>query len=456
MPADIMTLEEFQNASSHWSQRRKGHKHLIKIDNALSSYHAIAKNKIEQRISSLKQVMDIAKEYADAKKLFVWQDTRRKRKIGAAEAVYNQAVVKIKYLKEALLAEKRLPAMFGSGNKTPLQKANSAMGRWAATIKQIRGLQQYIGKPDDGRQLHEHYWREAIDPLHTNWKNPNNNQVFREWKKARYEDNSTMLSFYRWLETQSDEDISRLTRNVGLLPTTYLDEEGREQYRLFFQNRLIKYLKSPAEMLPWGSESNSTNFCGKGWAIFVMSPEGKLYAATHNTATGWFHASFLGGKPVKAAGEIYVKNGIPLVITDKSGHYKPQFTNLCDAVREMNRNGIDISQLQIWSRWTDPHSGKIFTGDDGMRASGIWYMAIDAERYINTGNRNYAMIFDFAIKSGSSGKIKTATPQRLNMSDEQQKEYDEYPIMEVANRGKNHFRGCSIDQYCKAPHVFRF
>lgn len=176
---------------------------------------------------------------------------------------------------------------------------------------------------------------------------------------------------------------------------------GREQYRVFFRNGLLKHLQSPLEMVPWNSINNSTNFCGKGWAIFVMSPEGKLYTGTHNTNTGWFHAAFLGGKPVKAAGEVYVKNGIPLILTDKSGHYKPQFANLCAAAREMNRNGVDISQLQIWCRWTDPVTNKIFTGNDGMRANAIWYMAIDAERYINTGNRGYSITHDFSVKSGA-------------------------------------------------------
>ncbi|WDE03651.1 hypothetical protein SG34_020020 [Thalassomonas viridans] len=452
MPADVMTLQEFKDASSHWSQRRKSHKNLIKIDSALTSYHAIGKDRLEQRIASLGQLRDISKEYADDKRLFVWQDTRRKRKIAAADAVYNQAVVKIKYLQEVLVAERRLPALFGVGNQTPMQKAHTAIGKWAAAIKQIRGLQEYIGKPSNGRQLDAKYWTEAIDPLHRHWKNPKNAPVFNAWTKARYEDNTTALSFYRWLETQSDADVETLAGGK-VLSTAYQDAVGREQYRVFFRNGLIKYLQSPTEMVPWGSQDNKTNFCGNGWAIFVMSPDDKLYTGTHNSKTGWFHAAFLGGKPVKAAGEIYVKNGVPLVITDKSGHYKPQFANLCEAARVMNRNGVDISQLQIWSRWTDPVTGKIFTGDDGMRANGIWYMAIDAERYVNTGNRGYAMIHDFAIKSGAWGMIKTAKADRLNLPEAQQKQYDFNSIKDVADRGKDYYRGCSIDRYCTADHV---
>ena len=197
MPADIMTLQEFKSASSHWSQRRKSHTNLIKIDQVLTRYHAIGKDRLEQRITSLQGVRDISKEYADNKRLFVWKDTRRKLKIAAADAIYNQAIVKIKYLKEVLIAERRLAAMFGAGNQTPVQKAHNAIGRWAAAIKQINGLQEYIGKPSDGRQLDPHYWKEAIDPLHRHWGNPKNAPVFRAWSKARHEDNSTHLSFYR-------------------------------------------------------------------------------------------------------------------------------------------------------------------------------------------------------------------------------------------------------------------
>ncbi|TMP40806.1 hypothetical protein CWB96_19825 [Pseudoalteromonas citrea] len=451
MPADIMTLQEFKNTSSHWSQVRSNHKNLVKVDNAITSYHAIGKDKFEQRIVSLTLLSEIAKSYADDKRLFVWQDTRRKRKISAADAIYNQAITKIKYLEQVLVAEKRLPALLGVGDQTPIKRAHSGIAKWAAATKQVQGLIEYIGKPSDGRQLDPKYWTEAIDPLHRHWKNPINAPIFTAWTEERYEQHTTVLPFYRWLEMQSDETISGLSRE-GLLSTSYQDAVGREEYRRYFRDGLLKYLRSPAEFMPWSSQHSHTNFCGTGWAIFVLSPDDKLYTGNHDSSTGWFHAAFLGGKPVKAAGEIYVKNGVPLVITDKSGHYKPQFEHLCEAARVMNRNGVDISQLQIWCRWVDPVTGKSFAGKEGMRANDIWYMSIDAERYINTGNRGYAMIQDFSIKSGSWGFIKMASPDRVNLPEAQQRSCDGAKITAVAEQPKGFYRGWSIDRYCTAPH----
>ena len=138
MPADVMTLTEFKSDSSHWSQIRSSHTNLIQIDQALALYHLIAKELLELRITSLKNLRDTAKNYADDKRLFVWQDTRRKRKINAADSVYNQSVLKIKYLEEVLIAEKRLPAMFGVGDRTPMQLAGTAIAKWAAAIKQLQ------------------------------------------------------------------------------------------------------------------------------------------------------------------------------------------------------------------------------------------------------------------------------------------------------------------------------
>jgi len=444
MPADVMTLAEFKTDSSHWSQKRSSHTNLIQIDQALTLYHNIAKEELEQRIVSLKTLRDTAKDYADDKRLFVWQTTRRKQKIKAADSVYNQAVLKIKYLEEVLIAEQRLPAMFGVGLQTPMQSAPSPRAKWAAALKQLQGMQEYIGKPKaKARMLDAKYWTEAIDPLHRHWKNPQNAPIFEAWSTARYQNKTTQLSFYRWLEQQSDEQIDALS-SKGLLSTNYQDSVGREQYRVYMQDGRLKYLKGPDTMANWSTEKYSTNFCGSGWAIFVLSMDNKLYANSHISSEGWFHAAFLGGKPVKAAGELYVRDGKPLIITDKSGHYKPQFKNLVEAAFQMNKARVDISELRIWSRYVNPLTQKSFTGNDGMRANAIWYMSIDARRYLVNNNIPATMIHDFSIAHKGIWTANVMTnPQQPNW----------LPLKDVVNKGKGHFISHSLDTYCKLPHM---
>lgn len=49
--------------------------------------------------------------------------------------------------------------------------------------------------------------------------------------------------------------------------------------------------------------------------------------------------------------------------------------------------------------------------------------------------------------------IKTAKPERLNMAENQQKAFDFDSIQAVADKGKDFYRGCSIDRYSTAGHV---
>ncbi len=115
-----------------------------------------------------------------------------KKKISAAEAVYNQAAAQVKYLEEVLKVERLLPAMFGVGRQTPMQQATTNKGRWQALVKQVVAVQEYIGKPSDGRMLDAKYWTEAIDPMHTHWKNPQNHPVFQKWVDLRHNEKATI------------------------------------------------------------------------------------------------------------------------------------------------------------------------------------------------------------------------------------------------------------------------
>jgi len=66
---------------------------------------------------------------------------------------------------------------------------------------------------------------------------------------------------------------------------------------------------------------------GNGWAIFVVSPEGKMYAHKHVEGE-YHHSTFLSGSAVMAAGELLVVQGVVRVINAKSGHYLPLPENM--------------------------------------------------------------------------------------------------------------------------------
>lgn len=85
----------------------------------------------------------------------------------------------------------------------------------------------------------------------------------------------------------------------------------------------------------------STSFAkNKGRAIFVMDATGALYISNEQTKGKFHHSSFFAGRPVAAAGDIRIENGVVTAISRKSGHHRTTATQLNQAVRQLNTQGV--------------------------------------------------------------------------------------------------------------------
>ena len=92
---------------------------------------------------------------------------------------------------------------------------------------------------------------------------------------------------------------------------------------------------------------------GDGWAIFAISPDGKIYSNTH--AVGIFHhSSFLSGGKVKAAGEWLVRDGKVIAITDKTGHYKVGAAHLAAFVKQLTEADAEGIASAVAAHLIDP------------------------------------------------------------------------------------------------------
>lgn len=373
-----MTTKEWKKTSSAGKMAiRATHKKLTKIDSSLTSYHAVPKHDLEARIRSLSNLMHTIEGYGEIKRGSNPQlSVKQKRKIVASEALYVQAEAKREYLASVKGVERNLRGLFGVGNATrPLAPGP---GRFKALAEMVYGAVKYTGGPSDGRMLHESYWTEAIDPLHRNWHHPSNNPVFKRWSKLRYEDKSTTLSFYRWFETLTDDELKQLTP-FGLLSTQYQDEAGREQYRVYIDGGRMKQPGNNDMLEPFSTEGYHTNFAGKGWSIFVISKDRKLYANNHDDLAGWFHAAFMGGKPVIAAGELFVRDGRLYGMTPKSGHYKPTADDIINGLNTLYGAGLNLDTAQAMAFRFKNGKGVIAKGGGTLCE---WY---DANQYRNSG-----------------------------------------------------------------------
>ena len=86
---------------------------------------------------------------------------------------------------------------------------------------------------------------------------------------------------------------------------------------------------------------------GRRGAIFVMTEEGRLYAAPDIDPGYFHHSSFVAGAPVAGAGELYAKEGTLTEISDQSGHYEPGPEFTAQVLRRLRDLGVDLSQVVV-------------------------------------------------------------------------------------------------------------
>ena len=105
-------------------------------------------------------------------------------------------------------------------------------------------------------------------------------------------------------------------------PVHYMTPEEREAHRLFVDGD--GSLRRASDGSLFDTSAGKTAWSGNGRAIFVMDGNGNLYASPDQKVGHTHHSSFLGGDPVAGAGEIEVRDGKLVAMTDQSGHYKPK------------------------------------------------------------------------------------------------------------------------------------
>ena len=153
------------------------------------------------------------------------------------------------------------------------------------------------------------------------------------------------------------ESYRRLQQGVR-----YLTVEKREKYNVTVRNSVLYWDK-------WGSDTpldttkpefykrkhSGSQVCPEGRddaAIFVLSKCKRLY--THASKVFRFHhSSFTGGDDLVCAGDWEVADGVLKWISGASGHYRPTFENLANAVGILaHKYGINSNSYKV--RCWDP------------------------------------------------------------------------------------------------------
>ena len=121
----------------------------------------------------------------------------------------------------------------------------------------------------------------------------------------------------------------------------YLSDEALAEHRLAIDRGVIRDARGER----FDTADASTHWSGKGRAIFVMDADGRLYASKRHIV-GQFHQSSLGqGRPVAGAGELEVRDGLLIALTDHSSHYCPPRRYTEQVLRELGERGVDVDRV---------------------------------------------------------------------------------------------------------------
>ena len=104
------------------------------------------------------------------------------------------------------------------------------------------------------------------------------------------------------------------------------------------------------EDLPYSTECSGHQF----QFPFVIDKYGNFYSCDQeNQRDGkgdkaqFNHSSFTSGKEVLCAGMVKVDKGVLTLISNNSGHYRPNASHLKNAIQQLEADGVDLSQCRV-------------------------------------------------------------------------------------------------------------
>jgi hypothetical protein len=232
--------------------------------------------------------------------------------------------------------------------------------RWGMVRDYVKVFKPKQGGPGGLKTLEPDYKIEALDERHRMADMLSTmKRVYDQTFPATFQHRSTL--FFNWLDGLSDVlpgVVKQILKNAygnqfpdsayGAFVTSGVDYKNNLQRRftnLITIRRGIMYKHWPGKK-PFDTRDTQTFFSGRGWAIYVVSASGLWFAGSHLVGQ-LQHSSFVGGRPVMSAGEIQVHNGEPLIISAKSGHYKPTMEQFLAGLNSLKANGVNMETLKV-------------------------------------------------------------------------------------------------------------
>ncbi|KTD52603.1 hypothetical protein [Legionella quateirensis] len=145
------------------------------------------------------------------------------------------------------------------------------------------------------------------------------------------------------------KDKGELKNKFGIVnakKTEFFNAEERDMLRVLTRNGI--FYSRDREVF---DTQKSISHDKKGFAAYTLNVNGELSVFQHidHDKTGIAHSSMNAGVPVVSAGEIEIKNGKLISITEHSGHYRPSLYNMYKTLDYFRKQGVDISDVKVYT-----------------------------------------------------------------------------------------------------------
>ena len=317
--ASVWTLEQFKSDSSITVENRAGNRNIVEIDNLMKRYGQINKGG-DDEIMIVNALIKACDNYKVYRSLEIFRKVLPG--MSSVSNLYAQLLVRLAEL-------------------LPYKKSNNT--RW----NKIKSIVASAGQ--GAKTMNPAYWSEAtthISPRLTTdllqiWKESNTLYNFNDWLYKEY---IPIL-----LKSNNNAERERATELINLREVRYLNELERQDKKITVHNGLFYNALGAF----FDTINLSTFFSGKGWGIYVMDGLDNIYSNSHIT-NEFHHSSFLGGAPVKAAGEFVVTKGKLAAISAKSGHYWPTPKMYTYILSHLYQHGVNLHGVPARTDYDKP------------------------------------------------------------------------------------------------------
>lgn len=223
-----------------------------------------------------------------------------------------------------------------AGRATELQGLQGAFAREAAKPKGVPRMgATMVGKGLNYDSAHEVYGKftDAVERI-TNAKTTTTKTDLAELTDDEYRQIEALL--FEWKGQAMRDGLGDVSFVVKEL--VYMDKDERIAHMLVPRDRTF--------FTATGGRFDTSHAPGRRM-IYAVDEYGNFYAAPGEGGV-MNHSSFNRGKGVMCAGEIQARGGMPLFLSNGSGHYKPGTLHLRNAVVRLRDYRIPIDNMRVY------------------------------------------------------------------------------------------------------------